>query len=97
LEIWRKRVWEIKNGALVSIKNTDKVLFGATVTLENVASEKQVIYKIVGEDEANFKENKISVTSPLSRSLIGKEVDEIITVKAPKGIDEYEILEISYQ
>lgn len=73
-----------------------KVVFGSTVTILNVESEEEVTYKIVGEEEADIKHNKISVNSPIARALIAKEEGEEITVKAPSGNIEYEIVEIQY-
>lgn len=74
----------------------DKVVFGATVTLLDGMTEKEVRYQIVGVDEANIKELKISITSPIARSLIGKEQDDIVVVHAPGGDREYEIIDIKY-
>ncbi len=73
-----------------------RVVFGATVELEDLETEEIVIYQIVGDIEADIKKNKISVSSPIARSMIGKEEGEVATVKAPAGIREYEILEITY-
>ncbi len=74
-----------------------KVVFGATVVLLDMDSEEEVTYQIVGEDEADIKERRISVTSPVARALIGKEEGDIAQVQAPGGIHEYEIVEIRYQ
>jgi transcription elongation factor GreA len=70
---------------------TGKVIFGVTVTLINTATEDEVTYKIVGEDEADVKLNMISVTSPVARALIGKEEGDTVVVKTPGGDIEYEI------
>ncbi len=78
------------------ITNDGKVIFGATVTLINVDTNQEVTYQIVGIDEANLKENKISISSPIARALIGKFVDDIIEVETPQGIVEYEILDVQY-
>ena len=59
-------------------------------------SNKKVAYKIVGEDEADLKKGKLSVTSPISRSLVGKSEGDIVTIKTPSGNIEYEILEVKY-
>jgi transcription elongation factor GreA len=72
------------------------VVFGATVEIEDINSGKVVTYQIVGEDEANIKEGRISVGSPIARALIGKEVEDVVVVKAPSGNIEYEILAIQY-
>lgn len=76
--------------------NEAKIVFGATVALVDVDTEKEVTYKIVGEDEANIEKGSISITSPIARSLIGKEEGDIATVNAPSGIREFEIAGISY-
>ncbi|MHA7879839.1 MAG: transcription elongation factor GreA [Saccharospirillum sp.] len=73
------------------IPHTGKVIFGTTVTLLNLETDQGVTYKIVGEDEANVKVNKISVTSPIARALIGKEEGDEVVVKTPGGDVEYEI------
>ncbi len=73
-----------------------KVVFGATVELEDLDSEAEYRYQIVGEDEADIKESKISVSSPIARALIGKRVGDVVTVKAPGGDRDYEILRVSY-
>lgn len=73
-----------------------RVVFGATVELLNVETDKEVTYQIVGEEEADIDEGLISVTSPISRALIGKEEGDSADVNAPSGIIEYEILSIKY-
>ncbi len=74
----------------------DKVVFGATVTLYDTASEEEVIYKIVGEEEADIKLGKISCTSPVGKALIGHKIDDTVKAKVPSGTREYEIVEIKY-
>lgn len=76
---------------ITKIAPTGRVIFGATVTMINVDTDQKVIYQIVGEDEANVKEGKISVGSPIARAIMGKEIGEEIVVKAPAGDIEYEI------
>ena len=73
-----------------------RVVFGATVDLEDLESGNQVTYQIVGDDEANLKEGKISVSSPIARALIGKYAGDVAEVKAPGGIREYELLDVKY-
>lgn len=73
-----------------------KVVFGATVSLEDLDSGDQVRYQIVGEDEADIKDNKISISSPIARALIGKEEGDVAEVQAPGGIREYEISAVEY-
>lgn len=70
---------------------SDRIVFGATVSLLDVEKDQNITYKIVGEEESNIKENRISYNSPLGRALIGKEEGETVIVKAPKGDIEYEI------
>lgn len=74
-----------------------KVVFGATVVLVEMDSEEEVTYQIVGEDEADIKQGRISVTSPVARALIGKEEGDIAQVQAPGGLREYEIVEVRYE
>lgn len=81
----RSRVVEVSK-----IKST-KVVFGATVTILDPVKDQNITYKIVGEDESDLKNFKISYNSPLGRALIGKEVGDTVIVKAPKGDVEYEI------
>ena len=76
---------------VTSIPVSGKVIFGATVTIINVETDETVSYQIVGEDEADVKQAKISVTSPIARALVGKEVGETVAVKTPGGAVEYEI------
>lgn len=79
---------------VTQIENTGKVIFGTTVTLFNTATEASVTYKIVGDDEADIKLSKISVSSPIARAMVGKFVDDVIEVRTPEGITEYEIVEV---
>jgi len=81
---------------VTQISNTGKVIFGATVALLNLDTEEEIVYKIVGEDEANIQEGKIAVNAPIARAMIGKMLDDIIEVKTPSGVVTYEILEIQY-
>ncbi len=71
-------------------------VFGATVELEDLQSGDIVTYQIVGDDEANIKNGKISISSPISRALIGKFAGDIAEVQAPSGIREYEIHDVKY-
>jgi transcription elongation factor GreA len=90
---------KLSNAQIIDVTAIDaggKVIFGATVEIENIGTEEVVTYQIVGVDEADIKENRISVSSPISRALIGKEVEDVVTVKAPGGDIEYEILSIQY-
>jgi len=90
---------KLSNAQIIDVTKVDangKVVFGSTVEIEEIESEKRVTYQIVGEDEANIKEGRISIGSPIARALIGKEVEDIVTVKAPGGDIEYEIVAIKY-
>ena len=73
-----------------------RCVFGATVELEDLESGQVVTYQIVGDDEADIKENKISISSPIARALIGKYAGDIAEVQAPGGVREYEILDLRY-
>ena len=73
-----------------------RCVFGATVELSDLESDKEVTYQIVGEDEADIKAGKISVNSPIARALIGKQEGDVAEVDAPGGVREYEILAVSY-
>ncbi len=81
---------------ITTIENTGKVIFGVTVSLINTSTEEEAVYKIVGEDEADIKEGKISVSSPIARALIGKEEGDVAVVQTPKGSVEYEIDEVKH-
>ncbi len=73
-----------------------RIVFGATVDLEDLASGESVTYQIVGDDEADIKEGRISISSPIARALIGKFEGDTAEVKAPGGLRSYEILEVRY-
>jgi len=81
---------------ITKIPAGDKVIFGATVDIVNVASDEKTTYRIVGDDEADVSAGKISVNSPIARGLIGKEVGDVVTVVTPKGNVEYEIDDVRH-
>lgn len=81
---------------VTKIENNGKVIFGATVNLINVDTDENLRYQIVGEDEADIKGGKLSISSPIARALIGKEEGEIVAVQIPSGTVEYEIDEVLY-
>jgi len=81
----------------VSKLSGDRVVFGATVTLNDVATDKEVSYKIVGIDEADVKVGKISINSPIARGLIGKCLDDEVRITTPAGVKEYEIVDIAFK
>ena len=77
--------------------NTDKIVFGATVTLFDTDQDNEVVYQIVGEDEADIKLSKISVTSPVGKALIGHVLDDEVRINVPSGVKVYEVTEIEYK
>ena len=85
---------QIINPALLDADG--RCVFGATVDLEDMEAGEVVTYQIVGEDEADIKQGKISVSSPLARALIAKTVGDVAEVQAPGGLREYEILDVKY-
>lgn len=80
---------------VTQIENSGRVIFGATIKLSNNDGN-ELAYQIVGEDEADIKINKISVTSPVARALIGKFEGDTVEVKTPDGVIVYEIVEVAY-
>jgi transcription elongation factor GreA len=85
---------QIINPALLEADG--RCVFGATVELEDVANREVVTYQIVGEDEADIKAGKISISSPIARALIGKYSGDVAEVQAPSGVREYEIIDVKY-
>jgi transcription elongation factor GreA len=81
---------------VTSIPHTGKVIFGTTVEIANVETDESVTYQIVGEDEADIKLGKISVGSPIARALIAREEGDVVAVKTPSGVIEYEIVEVRH-
>ncbi len=81
---------------VTQIAKTGKVIFGTTVDLINIDTDETVTYRIVGEDEADVKNNLISIGSPIARALIGKEEGDVVVVKAPGGEIEYEIDQVHH-
>jgi len=91
---------KLSNAQIIDVtqmENTGKVIFGATVVLADEDTGEEVTYQIVGDDEADIKEGRISVSSPIARALIGKEEGDVATVAAPGGEKEYEIVEVRYE
>lgn len=82
---------------ITTIPKSGRVVFGATVTIINVATDETLTYRIVGDDEADVKVGKVSYQSPVARGLIGKQVDDVAIVKTPSGEVEYEIVNIEYK
>ena len=78
------------------IPESGKIIFGTTVELLNLDNDEELIYTIVGDDEADIKKNKLSVYSPIARAMIGKEVGDVVLVKTPSGEVEYEICSVKH-
>jgi len=78
------------------VHSDGRCVFGATVELEDTSSGETVTYQIVGDDEADIKQGKISISSPTARALIGKSAGDTAEVQAPGGVHEYEILDVKY-
>ncbi|MGR9074122.1 MAG: transcription elongation factor GreA [Gammaproteobacteria bacterium] len=90
---------KLSNAQIIDVTQLDangKVVFGSTVELEDIDSEEVVTYQIVGDDEADIKEGRISISSPIARALIGKEEEDLVTVQVPGGKKEFEILAVRY-
>ena len=90
---------KLSNSQIIDISKIpqgDRVIFGSTVTILNVETDEQVTYRIVGDDEANVKEGKISYQSSIARALISKEIGDVVMVKTPGGDVEYEIDDVVY-
>ena len=81
---------------VTQIKNNDNVIFGSTVTVLDLETNQKKTYKIVGKDEADIKKNYIYFKSPIGKSLIGKSKKDLITVDAPSGEKNFEIIEVKY-
>ncbi len=90
---------KLSNAQIIDVTKmpqTGRVIFGATVTVLNLDSEEEQTYRIVGDDEADFKQNLISVNSPIARGLVGKEQDDVVVIRTPGGEVEFEILKVEY-
>ena len=81
---------------VTKMENTGKVIFGVTVNLIDIDTEEEVTYRIVGDDEANIKQNRISVNSPIARGLIGKLEGDEVSIVTPGGTKEFEIEQVQY-
>ena len=91
---------KLSNAQIIDPKSLDadgRVVFGATVEMEDVQDGKTVTYQIVGDDEADLKLGKISLGSPVARALIGKFAGDVAEVQTPGGVREYEILDVRYE
>jgi transcription elongation factor GreA len=90
---------KISNAQIIDPATIDadgRCVFGATVELEDMAAGNTVTYQIVGDDEADIKQGKISISSPIARALIGKYAGDVAEVQAPGGVREYEIIDVRY-
>lgn len=90
---------KLSNAQIIDVTkmaNTGKVIFGTTVTLLDIDTEQEKCYKIVGDDEADIKSNRISVNSPIARGLIGKHEGAEVSIETPAGFVEYEITKVEY-
>lgn len=90
---------KLANAQVIDVKqlpSNGKVVFGSTVTLLDTENDNEVSYQIVGDDEADIKASKISISSPIARALVGKEEGDIVVVKTPSGSVEYEIAKVVY-
>jgi len=82
---------------VMKLNQDGRCVFGTTITLLDLVDDSEIVYKIVGEDEADIESGKISCHSPIARAILGKEEGDEVTVKAPKGDILYEILEVQYK
>ena len=90
---------KLSNSQVIDLRKigpSDKVIFGTTVLIKDLSDSSKLTYKIVGADEADIKEGKISVISPVAKSLIGKFKGDIVKVETPGGTKEYEIINVKY-
>ena len=81
---------------VTKIENNGRVIFGSTVKLEDLETNKKITYKLVGQDEADIKKNLIFFKSPIGKALIGKDKNEMVTVSTPSGEKNFEILDVEY-
>jgi len=91
--------FKLSNAQIIDPKELDaegRCVFGATIDLEDMESGEAVTYQIVGDDEADIKQGKISIGSPIARALIGKFAGDVAEVQAPGGVREYEVLDVKY-
>ena len=81
---------------VTKIDNNGKVIFGSSITVKDLKSEKKIKYKLVGQDEADVSKNFIYFRSPIGKALIGKQLDEVVTVQTPSGGRNFEVLKVEY-
>lgn len=90
---------KLSNAQIIDVKtmeNTGRVIFGTTVTILNIDTDVEMTYRIVGDDEADIKQNLISVNSPIARGLIGKSEGDEVSITTPGGLTDYEIISVKY-
>ncbi|MBZ4679739.1 MAG: transcription elongation factor GreA [Shewanella sp.] len=90
---------KLSNAQIIDVTkmpNNGRIIFGSTVTILNLDTGAEVTYRIVGDDEANIKENLISVNSPIARGLIGKNLGDEVNIQTPGGLAEYEVVAVEY-
>ncbi|BCV29337.1 MULTISPECIES: transcription elongation factor GreA [Shewanella] len=90
---------KLSNAQIIDVTkmpNNGRIIFGSTVTILNLDTDAEVTYRIVGDDEANIKENLISVNSPIARGLIGKNLGDEVNIQTPGGLAEYEVVAVEY-
>ncbi|MFT5879547.1 MAG: transcription elongation factor GreA [Moritella sp.] len=81
---------------VTKIANNGRVIFGCTVTIYNTETEEEITYNLVGDDEADIKQNRISINSPIARGLVGKVADDVALIATPGGAIEFEIVKVEY-
>jgi transcription elongation factor GreA len=81
---------------VTKIDNNGKVIFGSSISVKDLESEKKIKYKLVGQDEADVSKNFIYFRSPIGKALIGKQLDEVVTVQTPSGERNFEVLKVEY-
>ncbi|MFP1683623.1 transcription elongation factor GreA [Alloalcanivorax sp. C16-1] len=82
---------------ITSLENTGKVIFGVTVTILDVDTDEEKVYQIVGDDESDIKNGKLSVNSPIARGLIGREEGDVVQIETPGGVKEYEVDKVEHR
>ena len=81
---------------VTKIENTGNVIFGSTILIKDLGTEKEIKYKIVGQDEADISKNLLYYKSPIAKGLIGKKKDDMVAINTPSGEKSFEILEVKY-